>query len=75
MAFAFPTPDFMPCPDCGASLPVAPSAAKHVCDDEQRLDYRLFELRPEIERLSAEFGTWLETPHGRFEQWLAERDR
>ena len=43
---AFPPPRHMPCPDCGES--VATEAATHVCDDERRLTYRLFQLRDEI---------------------------
>jgi hypothetical protein len=73
MSFAFPSPDHLPCPDCGASVPVAASQGLHVCDEERRLDYRLFELGPEIERFDGELAAWLDSPAGRFEQWLAER--
>ena len=47
----------------------------HVCDDDRRLDFRLIELRAEIERFPDELATWMSTPHGRFAQWLAERER
>ena len=47
MPLAFPTPDHMPCPDCGASVPVA-DEVPHVCDDERQVDFRLVELGPEI---------------------------
>jgi hypothetical protein len=74
MPIAFPTPDHMPCPDCGASVPVAGEAA-HVCDEDRLLDYRLIELRPEIDRFDAEYAAWLDTPDGRFAQFIAEHDR
>ena len=64
----------MPCPDCGASLPAAGDQS-HVCDDERRLDYRLVELRPEIERFANEYAAWLDTPEGRFARFLVEHDR
>ncbi|HZO35009.1 MAG TPA: hypothetical protein VFB17_08030 [Gaiellaceae bacterium] len=70
MSFAFPHPDHMPCPDCGASVAVDEPA--HVCDEERRLDYR---VAPEIARFDDELGRWLDTPAGRFARWLAERDR
>ena len=103
MAFSFPVPDHLPCPDCGASIPVAAEAGTHVCDTERRLDYQrhvsearpetqsgmasefppyeqqvddeLSELRAEIDRFDDDLAAWLDTPEGRFSQWLAERDR
>jgi hypothetical protein len=74
MPLAFPTPHHMPCPDCGASVPVATDAA-HVCEPERALDFRLVELRPEIARFEADYAAWLETPSGRFARFVAERDR
>jgi hypothetical protein len=74
MSLAFPSPDHLPCPDCGASLPAAGDAG-HVCDDERRIDYRLVELQPGIERFDLDLAVWLETPGGRFARFIAERDR
>ena len=74
MSLAFPTPDHMPCPECGASVAVNDDMP-HVCDEERRLDYRLVELRPGIERFDDELGPWLDTPAGRFARWLAEHER
>jgi hypothetical protein len=74
MPLAFPTPDHMPCQDCGASLPVAAEAI-HVCEDERLVDFRLVELRLEIACFGEDFGVWLETPEGRFAQFVAEHDR
>jgi hypothetical protein len=75
MSIAFPTPDHMPCPSCGASLRVADDFGAHVCDDERRLEFRLTGLRAEVERFPDELAAWLETPSGRFAQWLAQRER
>ena len=75
MSIAFPTPDHMPCPSCGASLRVADDFGAHVCDDERRLEFRLTELRMGVERFADDLAAWLETPSGRFAQWLAQRDR
>jgi hypothetical protein len=75
MSFAFPTPEHMPCPSCGASVAIADDFGAHVCEDERRLEFRLTELRAEIERFTDDLASWLSTPHGRFAQWLAEHGR
>ena len=74
MSLAFPTPDHMPCPDCGASVPVE-ATDDHVCEDERRVDFQLVELRPEIERFEDDLSQWLQTPEGSFARWLAELER
>lgn len=74
MPFAFPTPDHMPCPDCGASVAVA-AEVPHVCDDERQADFRLIELAPDIARFDGDLAAWLETPAGRFARFIAEYDR
>ncbi len=65
---------FMPCPACGISLERL-AADEHDCDPERRLDYTLFHLREEIERLEAGIAAYLESARGRFESWYAERQR
>jgi hypothetical protein len=74
MEFALPEPQFMPCPDCGASLSRA-ERPEHVCERERLLDYRLVGLRSELESFEDEFGSYLETPQGRFGAWYAARRR
>ena len=74
MSLAFPTPDHMPCPDCGASVPVK-GEVEHVCEETRKLDFRILELRGEIEGFDGDLEQWLDTPQGRFARWLAERDR
>jgi hypothetical protein len=64
----------MPCSECGASV-ARDESDEHVCDPEQLLDFCVFQLRDEIERLDEEVATYLETPQGRFEAWDAERTR
>jgi hypothetical protein len=50
-------------------------AETHVCEPERRLDYELFALREEVEAFEAELEGYLDTPRGRFELWIAERER
>jgi hypothetical protein len=69
----FPQPHFLACPDCGQSVPRATDG--HACDDELRLDFRLFQLRGEIASFDVQLTTWLYSPAGRFAAWLVQRDR
>ncbi len=64
----------MPCAECGASVPLGESDG-HVCDPERRLEYRLFQLRGEVASFDDGLTDFLESPQGRFAQWLAERQR
>ena len=74
MSQAFAHSNYMPCADCGASVP-AVERETHVCDPERRLEYTLFQLRDEIGGFEDELRGYLDSPHGRFAQWLAERER
>jgi hypothetical protein len=71
---SIPQPAFMPCEQCGASLPVA-ARDEHICSEQRRLEYRLFQLRAEVEAFEAQLGAYLESPRGRYELWYAERER
>ncbi|HXG76788.1 MAG TPA: hypothetical protein VNJ53_09475 [Gaiellaceae bacterium] len=64
----------MPCTECGASVDTA-AKARHVCDRERLLDFRMFQLRAEVACFEESLRSFLESPEGRFAQWLAERDR
>jgi hypothetical protein len=64
----------MPCPACGASIAVA-KEAQHVCNPERRVDFELFQLRAEVSALGDQFGEYLASAQGRFEQWYAEYER
>jgi NMD protein affecting ribosome stability and mRNA decay len=64
----------MPCNRCGASIDTRADVV-HLCDDERRLDFAVFELRDELESFEDCLRRWLATPQGRFEQFYAERER
>jgi hypothetical protein len=70
----FPQPRFMPCTECGASVPRS-QANGHVCESERKLDYELFQLRHELDAFEAELTRFLVSPSGRFALWYAERER
>jgi hypothetical protein len=65
---------YMPCSECGTSVAAA-ERDKHVCDPEQLLDYRMFQLREELAGFEDGLREYLASAQGRFAQWLAERDR
>ncbi len=64
----------MPCAECGASVPTEERDG-HTCDPERVLEFRLFQLRDGVAGFDSDLRGYLESPEGRFEQWLAERDR
>jgi hypothetical protein len=74
MSAFFTHSSHMPCPECGASVAAA-ARAEHVCDPERRLEYRMFQLREEVAGFEERLRGYLDSPHGRFLQWLAERER
>ena len=64
----------MPCTECGASVAVAERGA-HACDPRRLLEFRLFQLRDEVAGFEDGLRGYLDSPDGRFAQWLAERER
>ena len=74
MSSAFAHSHYMPCAECVASL-ATDERAEHACDPERRLEYRLFQLRAEVAGFEDGLRGYLDSPQGRFAQWLAERDR
>ena len=74
MSTSFAHSSHMPCPDCGASVAHAEADA-HVCEAERLLDYRMFQVRGELDLFEGAFAEYLDSPYGRFAQWLAERER
>ena len=74
MSAFFAHSSFMPCTECGTSVAVG-ERDEHVCNPERLLDYRMFQLREEVARFDAGLRGFLESAHGRFAQWLAERER
>jgi hypothetical protein len=65
---------FASCPDCGASLVVG-ALLEHTCDRTQLVDFQVARARFDIDRIDSELAHYLETAHGRFEVWYAERSR
>lgn len=71
---SFLQPHFMPCPECGASVPVD-EIDEHRCAPERRLDYQLFQLRDEIASFELEVAEYLASVRGRFDLYYAQRQR
>jgi hypothetical protein len=74
MSSFFASSSHMPCTECGASVVVA-ARDGHVCDPKRLLDYRMFQLRDEVVGFEDGLREYLDSSHGRFAQWLAERER
>ena len=74
MSTYFGNPSHMPCPECGASV-ARGERGTHVCEPERQLDYRMFQLREEVAGFEPALRVYLDSPEGRFAQWLAERRR
>jgi hypothetical protein len=64
----------MPCADCGASVAHG-DRETHECDPRRQLEYRMFQLRDEVAGFEDGLRGYLDSPGGRFAQWLAERER
>jgi endogenous inhibitor of DNA gyrase (YacG/DUF329 family) len=69
-----PEPAFMPCPECGASVPRA-ERDEHVCERERWLDYQLFVRQAEVARFDADLAAYFDSPEGRLRVREAERGR
>jgi hypothetical protein len=74
MSAFFAHSQYMPCTECGSSVAAA-ERDEHVCDRERVLDYRMFQLREEIAGFEDAVRRYLDSAYGRFEQWLAARQR
>ena len=74
MSAFFAHSQYMPCTECGGSVAAA-ELDQHVCDRERLLDYRMFQLREEVAGFEVALRGYLDSAHGRFEQWLAARQR
>ena len=71
---ALPPSRHVPCERCGASVERR-ALREHVCDEERRLDYAVFQLRERVAAFDVDLAAWLDSPRGRFEQFYAERSR
>lgn len=71
---SFLQPQYMPCPECGASVLTA-EIDEHVCSRERWLDYQMFQHRAEIASFDLHLAAYLASPQGRFDEFYAERER
>jgi hypothetical protein len=71
---SLPSPRYMPCERCGASVD-RHSQAAHECELERRLDFLVVQLGMDVDSFEDGFAAWLATPRGRFELFYAERTR
>ncbi|HUG65940.1 MAG TPA: hypothetical protein VMK83_12040 [Gaiellaceae bacterium] len=71
---SFFTYQHMPCAECGASVRTS-DRERHTCDPERRLEFHLFQVRAEVATFDNGLTGYLDSPHGRFAQWLAEHER
>ncbi len=74
MSTHFAHSDHMPCAECGASV-ASVDRERHVCDPERQLDFRMFQIREEVEAFEDLFAAYLHSSAGEFAQWLAEHQR
>jgi hypothetical protein len=74
MSTFFTSSSHMPCSACGASV-ARGEQAKHRCDPERLLDFKMFQVREEIAAFDELLSDYLESRNGRFAQWLALRTR
>jgi hypothetical protein len=63
-----------PCEECGASVHIA-ETDEHECEPSRALEYRLLQLRDEVAGFDESLRDYLGSPQGRFQEWLAERER
>jgi hypothetical protein len=71
---SIPQPAYMPCEECGVSVPVH-ARDEHTCSEQRRVEYQLCRMQAEVEAFGEHLAAYLETPQGRFEVWYAEWQR
>lgn len=74
MSTFFAHSEHMPCTECGASVATG-DRERHVCDPERQLDFRMFQIRNEVEAFDDLLAAYLSSSAGEFAQWLAEHQR
>lgn len=65
---------FTTCSECGVIVPLA-RVQDHECEHDKWVAYQVARARGELDRIESEVASYLETSHGRFEAWYAERTR
>lgn len=62
------------CPGCGATVQRSQiEDGGHRCAPERFVSYQANQARPALERLEEDLASWLATPHGAFQAFLAQR--
>jgi hypothetical protein len=69
MRFGFTT-----CTECGVTIPLA-AEEEHECRHDQWIAHQVGRVSGEIERIDVELADYLETAHGKFDLWYAQRTR
>lgn len=68
--------DYTSCPDCGTSVGFESLETElHRCDGRHRTEHELCLALAEVELFEFELHEYLDSPHGRFEVFYAERSR
>lgn len=81
--------EWIPCPNCGATVNIERNIEAHVCERRRMLSHHEAIFEWEWKRFPyvqgspdtapvfswSAFDTWSETPEGKFEAWLAENGR
>ena len=67
------TSRFMPCPECGESVDRI-AGSGHQCTSERMFEFQMFGLRDEVAAVESQLHSYLATPWGRFETWVAARE-
>ena len=65
---------YLPCLECGASVPHA-QLRTHVCEWDEWLDYQVLSRRQGLDSFEQDLGVYLASSRGRFDLWCAARDR
>jgi hypothetical protein len=71
---SFLQPQYVPCPECGASVAVG-ELDEHRCAPDRWIDYQMFQLRAEIATFEHQVAEYLDSTQGRFAQYYARRQR
>jgi hypothetical protein len=62
------------CPGCGATVQRSQlEDGGHRCAPERFVSYQANQARPALERLEEDLASWLATPQGAFQAFLAQR--
>lgn len=65
---------FRACPGCGAAVQRSQlEGDDHRCVPERFINHQASQARPGLDQLEEDLASWLATPHGAFQAFLAQR--